>query len=150
MVWRGAHAWVMSGFTATADPAHTGRFQVRSVFIQDVWYPRVSSIWGRSRPPNAEVPVGALSADYLRYDRPGRVHPNRDGRYVLIEPMLPPARDHPIRDDLAIVVLCDAGPVHERQDGNDASPSGGDLVSRGADLDGIGLGSWLHSNQPPS
>jgi hypothetical protein len=90
VVWRGAHAWVMSGFTATADPAHTRRFQVRTVFVQDVWYPRVSSIWGRSHPPNAEVPVGALSTDYLRYDRPGRVHPHRDGRYVLIEPVLPP------------------------------------------------------------
>jgi hypothetical protein len=90
VVWRGAHAWVMSGFSATADPAHSKRFGVRSVFIQDVWYPRVSSIWGRSRRPNAEVPVGALSADYLRYDRPGRVHPHRDGRFVLIEPVLPP------------------------------------------------------------
>lgn len=26
VVWRGAHAWVMSGFTATADPALTVDF----------------------------------------------------------------------------------------------------------------------------
>ena len=31
VVWRGAHAWVMSGFTATADPAVTRDFTVTSV-----------------------------------------------------------------------------------------------------------------------
>jgi hypothetical protein len=86
VVWRGAHAWVMSGFEATADPAWTNQFKVSRVYIQDPWYPAVSSIWGASRPPNAAVPPRALGVDYLRYDRPGRVHPKRDGRYMLILP----------------------------------------------------------------
>lgn len=89
VVWRGAHAWVMSGFAATADPAFTSGFRVRKVFIQDVWYPSVSSIWGPSRPPNSSVPVAALGEDYLRYDRPHRRHPMRDGKYMLILPVLP-------------------------------------------------------------
>ena len=59
VVWRGAHAWVMSGFSATADPAITNDFTVTSVWVHDPWYPRVSSIWGLSRPPHARVsPAG--------------------------------------------------------------------------------------------
>ena len=95
VVWRGAHAWVMSGFTATGDPAYTNDFKVKSVFIQDVWYPYVSSIWGPSPPPNANVPVAALGQDYLRYDRPGRRHPMRDGKFMMILPRLP--RDTRVR-----------------------------------------------------
>jgi hypothetical protein len=90
VVWRGAHAWVMSGFKATADPAYTDDFRVQKVFIQDPWYPAVSTIWGASRPPNAAVPVAALAEDFLRYDRPGRRHPWRDGRFVLILPTVDP------------------------------------------------------------
>ena len=90
IVWRGAHSWVMSGFTATADPAHTDDYVVKTVFIQDPWYPFVSSIWGASRPPNAAVPVDALAEDYLRYNRPGRRNPMRDGKFMLILPTLPP------------------------------------------------------------
>jgi hypothetical protein len=47
VVWHGAHAWVMSGFIATADPAVTSDFTVTKVWVQDPWYPRTSSILGR-------------------------------------------------------------------------------------------------------
>lgn len=90
VVWRGAHAWVMSGFTATADPAYSDDFEVKEVFIQDPWYPDVSSIWGASRPPNSKVSLAALAQDYLRYNRPLRHHPMRDGKFMLILPALPP------------------------------------------------------------
>lgn len=89
VTWRGAHSWVMSGFTATADPAYTRRFRVTAVHIQDVWYPFVSSIWGASRPPDSLVPVAALAEDYLPYRRPRARWPNRDGKFMLILPELP-------------------------------------------------------------
>lgn len=89
VTWRGAHSWVMSGFTATADPAHSGDFTVEAVHIQDTWYPYVSTIWGASRPPDTLVPVAALAEDYLPYRRPSHRWPRRDGRYMLILPMLP-------------------------------------------------------------
>ena len=89
-VWRGAHSWVMSGFTATADPAFTRDFEVTAVYIQDVWYPYVSTIWGASRRPNALVPGVARSAqDFLPYQRPSFRHPDRDGRFMLVMPQLP-------------------------------------------------------------
>ncbi len=90
VTWRGAHSWVMSGFTATADPAFSKDFQVRKVHVQDTWYPYVSTIWGASRPPNALVPVAALAEDYLPYARPRARYPKRDGKFMLILPVLPP------------------------------------------------------------
>jgi hypothetical protein len=90
VTWRGAHSWVMSGFTATADPAYSDDFKVKKVYVQDTWYPYVSTIWGASRPPNALVPVAALAEDYLPYARPRARYPKRDGRFMLILPVLPP------------------------------------------------------------
>ena len=87
LVWRGAHSWVMSGFTATADPATTNSFVVLAVRIEDVWYPRFSTIWGYSRPPDALVPVGALPADYLPWKRPTGLYPGKDGKFVLVVPI---------------------------------------------------------------
>jgi hypothetical protein len=86
MVWRGAHSWVMSGFTASADPALTDQFTVTAVRIEDVWYPRYSNIWGRSRPPDALVPVGKLSEDFKPWRRPQARYPAKDGRYVIVIP----------------------------------------------------------------
>jgi hypothetical protein len=95
VVWRGAHAWVMSGFVATADPAISDDFTVLKVFIQDPWYPRVSSFWGASRPPDSAVTPRQLRSDFLRYNRPGRRHPMRDGKYMLILPGLTPHEADP-------------------------------------------------------
>jgi hypothetical protein len=89
VVWRGAHSWVMSGFRATADPAFTRDYEVTAVYIQDVWYPDVSTIWGASRPPNALVPVSRLGEDFLPYSRPRARWPDRDGKYMLVMPTLP-------------------------------------------------------------
>jgi hypothetical protein len=88
MVWRGAHSWVVSGFSATADPARTDRFTVTAVRIEDVWYPRFSTIWGYSRPPDALVPVSALPADYLPWKRPTGRYPGKDGKFVVVIPTI--------------------------------------------------------------
>jgi hypothetical protein len=88
MVWKGVHAWVVSGFTSNVDPAASDKFMVIAVRIEDVWYPRISSIWGRSNPPDTLVPVGKLPEDFrpwhLLYDGP---HPDKDGRFVIVIPI---------------------------------------------------------------
>jgi hypothetical protein len=89
VTWRGAHSWVMSGFTADADPAYDNGFKVKAAYIQDTWYPYVSTIWGASNPPNTLVSVGKLKEDYLPYQRPRARYPKRDGKYMLILPVLP-------------------------------------------------------------
>jgi hypothetical protein len=87
IAWRGAHSWVMSGFRATADPALTDRFRVTQVAIEDVWYPRISSIWGPSTPPDTWIPVERLPRDFLPYRRPGVRYPGLDGRFLLVLPV---------------------------------------------------------------
>ena len=89
LAWRGAHSWVMSGFKATADPALTDSFTVTAVFIEDVWYPRISTIWGVSRRPDSLVPVGLLPEDILPWHRPTGAYPGKDGKYVLVLPVAP-------------------------------------------------------------
>jgi hypothetical protein len=85
MVWYGAHSWVVSGFSSTADPAATNTFTVTSVRIEDVWYPRLSSIWGYSRPPDANVPVSALPRDFLPWRMKGS-YPDKAWKYVIVIP----------------------------------------------------------------
>jgi hypothetical protein len=87
LTWRGAHSWVMSGFESTADPLLTDDFEVTGVWIQDVWWPRISTRWGESDPPNTLVPVERLPEDYLRYRRPYGEFPDKDGRFVLVVPL---------------------------------------------------------------
>lgn len=87
LTWRGAHSWVMSGFEASADPLLSDDFEVTDVWIQDVWWPRISDIWGESDPPNTLVPIERLPQDYLKYRRPYGRFPDKDGRYVLVIPL---------------------------------------------------------------
>lgn len=95
IVWRGAHAWVMSGFKATADPLVDPDFQVTGVYVQDPWYPRVSSIWGPAQTPNAFISTKSLRSDFLPR-RGGRWHAELAGMYVLVLPFdgtNPPVRE---------------------------------------------------------
>ena len=87
LVWRGAHSWVMHGFEADVDPASDPDFRVRHVWVSDPWYPRVSSIWGRSRAPDQAVTIAELGEDYLPWRRPTGHYPGQDGGYVLVLPV---------------------------------------------------------------
>ena len=87
MTWRGAHSWVMSGFNASADPGVTDQYTVTGVRIEDVWYPRFSTIWGYSRKPDALVPVGDLPEDFLPWKRPLGSYPAKTGNFVIVIPV---------------------------------------------------------------
>ncbi len=86
-MWHGAHAWVMSGFTATADPAGAGAFRVTSVRVSDPWYPRPVSAFGRTRRPDARLSVAQLAKGFLRWRRPLVRYAELDGRFVLVLPV---------------------------------------------------------------
>jgi hypothetical protein len=88
LVWRGAHSWSMSGFESDVDPAVSDDFTVTGIYVEDVWYPRISSIWGPSDPPDTLVEMTRLNIDYRHYRRPREVHPDKDGQWVLIVPIL--------------------------------------------------------------
>lgn len=88
IVWRGAHAWVMTGFTATADPLIDPDFGVTGVFVLDSWYPRVSRIWGPGQTPNTLLSTSELAADFLPR-RGGRWHADLAGKFVVVIPVAP-------------------------------------------------------------
>jgi len=87
LIWRGAHAWVMSGFEATADPAVTDDFAVTHIRVEDPWYPRSSSIWGLGQAPGSRIAVSKLAEDFLTWRRPTVRYPEKDGRFVLVVPV---------------------------------------------------------------
>jgi hypothetical protein len=91
LMWRGAHAWVMSGFEATANPATTDDFRVTYVRVVDPWYPRTSSIWGAGQRPDTRIAVSRLAADFLRWRRPAVRYTEKDGQYVLVLPVADPS-----------------------------------------------------------
>ncbi len=87
LMWRGAHAWVMSGFEATTDPAWSNDFSVTRVRLIDPWYPRAVSAWGRTRAPDARIGLAALARSYVPWHRPKVRYAELDGRYVLVLPV---------------------------------------------------------------
>lgn len=92
LVWRGAHAWLMTGFRATGDPLLRPPFVVTHVDVVDPWYPRSSATCGRSPRPGMRLPVATLAADFLPFRRPTVRYPDKDGRFVLVLAVLAAGR----------------------------------------------------------
>jgi hypothetical protein len=113
LVWRGRHAWVMAGFTATADPRLTDDFEVTHVIVLDPLYPYGSRTWGPSPEPRATLTVETLGRQFvprgLRGSLPGGGTetpaapvgsepaggwtPGLAGKYVIVTPFT--AVEHP-------------------------------------------------------
>ncbi len=65
LVWRGRHAWVMSGFQATADPMRTDAFTVTGAYILDPLFPHGSAAWGASPQPGKLQSVQAVGRQFV-------------------------------------------------------------------------------------
>lgn len=65
LMWRGRHAWVMSGFKATADPRRTDDFRVTETIVLDPLYPRASKVWGPSPRPREALTVAELGRQFV-------------------------------------------------------------------------------------
>ena len=68
VMWRGRHAWVMSGFESTADPRAFDDFDVTGIRVLDPLYPHGSSVWGRSPKPNSLVSPETLAKQFVMRD----------------------------------------------------------------------------------
>jgi len=86
LVWRGRHAWVMAGFTATADPRLTDDFEVTGVYVLDPLYPNGSSVWGPSPKPNSLLTPEELGEQFVARTR-GRIDVGVPPGYLLILPV---------------------------------------------------------------
>jgi len=85
LMWRGRHAWVMSGFRATGDPAVSGS-RVTAVFVEDPLYPHGSSVWGPSPAPGGALTVEELGRQYVPRRTSNRFGSALSGKYVLVLP----------------------------------------------------------------
>jgi hypothetical protein len=87
LVWRGRHAWVMSGFQATADPMLPGS-RVTAAIVEDPLYPYGSSTWGRSPSPGEALSVKDVGRQFVRRRFGFSIWSTPDfaGKYVLVIP----------------------------------------------------------------
>jgi hypothetical protein len=95
LVWRGRHAWVMSGFHATADPRTSDDFEVTAAIVLDPLYPHGSSVWGPSPKPREALTPKELGRQFVprrQGSTPGGSGPGGSlmsglaGKYVLVLP----------------------------------------------------------------
>ena len=106
LVWRGRHAWVMSGFRATADPLRSSDYTVTAAIVMDPLYPHGSAVWGPSPKPREALSPQALGRQFVprrgNVNWPGnpidpaaqRTMAALSGKYVLVLPYdtIPTAR----------------------------------------------------------
>ena len=85
LMWRGRHAWVMSGFRATGDPLTIGT-RVTAVYVEDPLYPYGSSVWGKSPKPGAALSIAELGRQYVPRRTSNRFGSALSGKYVLVLP----------------------------------------------------------------
>jgi hypothetical protein len=100
LVWRGRHAWVMSGFESNKPLDQGGK--VTSVTIYDPLYPHGDDFWGPSPRPGVPISVKALGRQFVprRTDNSRnnrftttlrQTYPTLSGKYVLVLPYVPHA-----------------------------------------------------------
>ena len=89
LVWRGRHAWVMSGFVASADPRKTDDFKVTRAIVHDPLYPYGNAVWGRSPSPGEAITIGTLGRQFVprrMTNRLGNMPSALGGKFVLVLP----------------------------------------------------------------
>ncbi len=86
VMWRGRHAWVMSGFESTADPRAFDAFEVTGIRVHDPLYPHGSTVWGKSPKPNSLVSPETLAKQFVLRDST-RVNLGVPPGYLLVLPV---------------------------------------------------------------
>jgi hypothetical protein len=99
LVWAGRHAWVMSGFQATADPLVSDDFRVTKAIVLDPLYPYGSSRWGPSPKPREAISTAVLGRQFVPRRRgtwpgaptgaAGMTLAALAGKYVIVMPYSP-------------------------------------------------------------
>jgi hypothetical protein len=84
LVMHGGHAWVISGFLATADPATTDNYTVTAIFVEGPLYPRPANVAGYDLRPDTSLTLVQLGKYFTTYYDP--VVRTWNGKFVLILP----------------------------------------------------------------
>ena len=65
VMWRGRHAWVMSGFESLGDPRTRADFRITGVNVLDPLHPHGNARWGPSPAPNELVTPEVVGAQFV-------------------------------------------------------------------------------------
>jgi hypothetical protein len=93
-VAHGNHAWVLTGFTATADPAKTSRFTVTSVRVTGPLYGLQSRSYGYDMAPDRKLTPSQLRGFMTPWHYAG-VRMAWEGKWVSIQPVATTAAPAP-------------------------------------------------------
>ena len=85
VMWRGRHAWVMSGFESMGDPASHPDFRVTGVRVLDPLFPYGSGTWGASPAPNSLLSPEELAKQFVIRE-PRRWSSDLGAGYLLVLP----------------------------------------------------------------
>jgi hypothetical protein len=89
VMWRGRHAWVMSGFESIGEPSVNPEFQVTGIRVVDPLYPYGSGTWGPSPTPNQLLSPEELATQFVfREQRRWSAH--IPSGFLLVLPLAPP------------------------------------------------------------
>ena len=83
LVMGGRHAWVLTGFDATADPAVTNKFTVTGLYVLGPLYPKQQKGFF-DRAPDTRLSWSALRQPFHRFDDPDS--PDFVGYWVTVSP----------------------------------------------------------------
>jgi hypothetical protein len=84
-VARGAHAWILTGFTATADPAQTSRFEITSVRVVGPLWGRQNSAFGYDMRPDTRLTRSQLRGFFTPWHY-ARIRMVWEGRWLAVQP----------------------------------------------------------------
>lgn len=85
-VAHGNHAWVLTGFSATADPARTRRFKVTSVRVTGPLWGLQSRTYGYDMRPNRHLTREQLKGFFTAWHYP-RIRMAWEGDWVSVQPV---------------------------------------------------------------
>jgi hypothetical protein len=85
-VSHGGHAWVLTGFTATADPAKTRDFKVTSVRVVGPLWGRQSRSFGYDMRPDKQLTRTQFKGFFTRWHY-GPIRMAWEGKWVSIQPV---------------------------------------------------------------
>ena len=85
-VAHGNHAWILTGFSATADPAATTDYEVTSVRVVGPLWGRQNRTYGYDMRPNTELTPKQLRGFFTPWHYP-KVRMAWEGRWVSIQPV---------------------------------------------------------------
>jgi hypothetical protein len=86
VMWRGRHAWVMSGFESIGDPGLHRDFTVTGIRVLDPLFPHGSAAWGPSPAPNSLLSPEQLAAQFVVRE-PRRWSSDFPAGYILVLPV---------------------------------------------------------------